>query len=302
MTLLAYNGGSLTHLNLGYVENITDDSIAMLGVYTYCLKLVKLNLENVNHITMEILSQRLVNMPHLQSLNLKLVRGLTSVVLRNVIFNCKQLRELYLDSNFHVDVLLLQTLTLITTLERLCLSNIPCLSGSLLKAIVSSCTGLKMLDISSNYQVSDDWFLILCGQLHQLESLSVRCCSNISSIALLSLARHCHSLTDIDLYGCVAITDESLISLITRNPNLVSLDLGNCIQLTDATLNSLIQVHPRRLSSLNVRNCNAMSSRCIYRLVQALPRLRDLYVAQDQLDNEPKLRKCNPDLSIDIFC
>lgn len=236
----------------------------------------------------------------LESLQLEECHRITQFGFFGVIINCgANLKALSLVSCFGIKDLNLSLPQVLPckSLQSLTIRNCPGFGNATLAILGKLCPQLQHVELSGLEGVTDAGFLPLLegseaglvkvnlsgclnvtdkvvssmADLHgwTLEMLNLDGCKKISDASLIAIARNCPLLSDLDVSKC-QITDAGIAALASGDQlNLQILSLSGCSLVSDKSLSALRELG-RTLLGLNIKHCNAISSRSIDMLVELL--------------------------------
>ncbi|CAG8594621.1 16625_t:CDS:2, partial [Acaulospora colombiana] len=142
---------------------------------------------------------------------------------------------------------------------------------------------LRHLELDSARGLSDDSFLPIAKYCHQLESVELKYCTNLTDVSVSALARcrnsslkkftilncdqltdlgiselseHCPNLTRVTIVGCLNITHVSLSKITERCQGLVEFAFTNRPRMTPAVVMALVKHERRMLEILDIRSDN----------------------------------------------
>ena len=240
-------------------------------------------------------------------------------VIKNVIHNCRSLRDLSLEGCYELtDDGLMHIAQKCKQIKYLNLTWCYELSSKGINNLLKSCTELEELELEqcdfkedgtySNYTLELDNILTnLNVFLPNIIVLNLGYCNGISDKAIFAISQNCKFLSKFNLRGCDRITDKGIDTLVENCKALCYLDLSWCDLITDTSLVS-ISVSPNcknldglnldrcckitdagicvlskgceNLTYLNVSWCTKISTRGISFVVQNCKKLRSLYLIQ----------------------
>jgi hypothetical protein len=131
---------------------------------------------------------------------------------------------------------------------------------------VSSCTALKSLIICSCI-VTDEGIRAVVSSCTALKSLNLTCCPNVTDEGIRAVSS-CTGLTSLNLCGCRKVTADGL--RVSNLPALTVLDLSRCVLVTDEALRAVISC--TTLTSLNLTGCEKVTDAGV-RALSILPAL-----------------------------
>ncbi|XP_072958090.1 uncharacterized protein [Typha angustifolia] len=267
-----------------------------------------LNLQNCKGVTdvgMITLGDCLLS---LQSLDVSHCRKLTDKGLTAVALGCRSLKRLYLSGCKSVtDNLLCALSTSTLQLEELELAGCNKITDSGLSSLANGCHHIKCLDVSKCskvgdvgvsriaevsssslmslklldcYHVDDKCIFALAKSCHNLKTLVIGGCRDITDESIISLVLACcHSLRTLRMDWCSNITDESMRCVLSNCRYLVALDIGCCDKITDGAFQVLgTQGFESRLKVLKASNCTRITVAGVAMVLQCCKALEYLDV------------------------
>lgn len=125
---------------------------------------------------------------------------------------------------------------------------------SITQEMLTRCSGVRKINASGCYNISDKEVDIIAKYAPQVECLDLSGCSKIATEAIKALSKRCRDIKSLRLRACkriaVARSTEFLKELAKNNPNLEHLDL-RCCNMEDGALINLLKVCPS-LKSLDI--------------------------------------------------
>ncbi|KAL2346713.1 hypothetical protein Fmac_000713 [Flemingia macrophylla] len=139
-----------------------------------------------------------------------------------------------------------------------------------LPLLENSEAGLVKVNISSCKNVTDRLVLSMVkSHGWTLEVLNLNGCTRVSDASLMAIAGNCPLLSDLDVSKC-AITDTGIAALARgKLLNLEILSLAGCTMVSDKSLPALKKLG-HSLAGLNIKRCNALSTRSLDVLLENL--------------------------------
>lgn len=165
------------------------------------------------------------------------------------------LKLLNLDNCNKVSNADLESISYVSSLEKLILCNCYRISARGIPSIARNLTNLKYLDFSGCPGINDVALFHLSNL--SLNDLLVKFCHNITDYGVGLLfkesSRIRNSLRNLDLYSCHELTDKFLDTLLKIDTkNLIQLDIGGCNKLSREKIN----IFKDAWSHCNVKNVN----------------------------------------------
>ncbi|XP_008797210.1 F-box/LRR-repeat protein 14 [Phoenix dactylifera] len=205
---------SLQSLDVSYCRKLTDKGLAafVLG----CCNLKRFHLAGCKSITDHLLQALSRSCSHLEELGLAGCNSITDAGLSILANGCRYIKSLDVSK--------------CSKIGDLGVSRTAEVSSSSLKT-------LKLLDC---YKVGDKSIFTLANCCHNLETLVIGGCRDVSDESMKSLALACGgSLKNLRMDWCLNITDLSLSRLLSNCRYLVALDIGCCDKVTDSAFQAL---------------------------------------------------------------
>lgn len=151
------------------------------------------------------------------------------------------------------------------------------------KKMTEICPNIRELVLSNNYQLN----FTVWGDLikfKDLKLLNISSCHQISNDTLITIFKSCPHLTSLILDECQKIGDKGFFELAKNLPYLTTLSLVHC-SISDSALLE-IAARSRSLTSLNLRRCNQLTERGIKELAKHAFALKELNVSQCHVTQE----------------
>ncbi|KAG0032247.1 SCF ubiquitin ligase complex subunit [Podila clonocystis] len=192
-----------------------------------------------------------------------------------------------------------------TRLERLLLPGSVHATESALERILTNCSsGLLSLDLSEIPCVTDSLVEHIAQECPGLHTLYLGSCPALTDEAIVKVAKGCPLLKRIKLTQCALLTDRSVLALTQCCPQLIEMDLSRCSLLTNCAVQAIFEtlpqvrdvnlslvtnltnlafssIHPstnrfEQLRILNFTSCIHLTDDILTRIIPAAPRLRSL--------------------------
>lgn len=130
--------------------------------------------------------------------------------------------------------------------------------------------GLVKVNLSGCVNVTDRVVLsIVKSHGWTLEALNIDGCKGVSDASLMAIACNCPLLSDLDVSRC-SITDTGIAALARgKQIKLEILSLAGCALVSDKSI-PILKKLGHSLEGLNIKRCNAISSRSVDKLVEHL--------------------------------
>jgi len=214
----------------------------------------------------------------LSELNLSDCEKLSGKIVRLIAHSCQDLKKLRLDGVgqihdgdvIHVIKVLGKQLTTLE-LSGWCLTDVAYL-------YLNNCARLQELEVSYCFGMTDRGLLEGIGSLHELTSLRLHLCRNLTAQALTTFL-HQPSMTSIvslNLSHCPNLDDEGLNGIATRCIHLKQLTICGQCNVTDASISTVIS-HCNQLCMLDLNYLPYITGNGWLELVPSyLPHLRRL--------------------------
>lgn len=139
--------------------------------------------------------------------------------------------------------------------------------------ILSRWGGLRSLDISDCYRVTDEELHLILKACPNIEELTLHNCKELSDTGLKPLAKHL-TLQRVNLARTV-VENETIIELAFRCHNLQELDISYCEKISEKAVWEVVK-HGRSLRKLAVHHC-ALPIKILGELQQRYPRLQIIF-------------------------
>ncbi|KAL6633916.1 hypothetical protein ACP70R_026587 [Stipagrostis hirtigluma subsp. patula] len=202
-------------LDLQYCKGITDVGVAKLGD----------------------------GLPSLQSLDVSGCSKLSDKGLKAVVLGCQKLRQLHITGcRLITDNLLLALSKSCLQLEELEAASCSSITDAGISALADGCHHIKSLDISNCNKVSDSGLCKIAEISSScLVSLKLLYCSKVGDQSIYALAKFCHNLETLVIGGCLNVSDASIEALaLACSSSLRCLRMDWCSKVTDVSLRSLL--------------------------------------------------------------
>ncbi|KAL6899535.1 hypothetical protein ACP4OV_006193 [Aristida adscensionis] len=197
----------------------------------------------------------------LQSLDVSRCIKLSDKGLMAVALGCQKLRQLHItDCRLITDNLLLALSKSCLQLQELGAAGCNKITDAGISALADGCHCIKSLDISKCSKVSD---LGLCKIAESssscLMSLKLLDCSKVGDQSIYSLAKFCHNLETLVIGGCQNISDASIKALaLACSSSLRCLRMDWCMKITDTALRILLS-NCKLLVAIDVGCCDQIT-------------------------------------------
>lgn len=261
----------LKKLVLSGSQCLTFDGV--LYLLTKYQTLLHLNLEGLSFLSDEMIMELVVFLGRLTFVNLSFCAKLTGVSFFNIIERCVSLECMRMEAtNFGVE------------------------DDSKELGVKSR---IKSLYLSGNHNLRDECLVKISRHCPFVKTLEVDHCPAITGDGILEVLRNCGQLTSLDISGCTGI--RSFDALDFELPKLES--LRACGTWIDDQALGLITKRCPRLLRLDLKGCLNVRSRGMKEVVQSCTRLREINLANCQVDDgifiwmvcaNPSLRKIVP--------
>jgi F-box/leucine-rich repeat protein 2/20 len=187
-----------------------------------------------------------------------------------------------------------------TDIEELHVAMCPWVTNEVLKQLLTLFQKLKVLNVSSNrqitfqgwshlrlvknlegldlsrcQQITDDDLKLIVQTLPQLQVINLEECSRITDQGIISLAKLLPKLSDVNL-SRDTFTDIALIELSSRLPALRKLNLTRCIHITDAGVYDACR-YASALKTINITHCG-ISEDTVKKIQELRPYLQIIYI------------------------
>ncbi|CEG40778.1 F-box protein containing LRR [Plasmopara halstedii] len=257
---------SIAMLNLKQCFIIGDEAMVYVG--KYCGNLVKLNIKGLKKVSDRGISDIAKGCPLLRKLSMS-GRSVTSRSFKLLGKLCRNLEVLCASKPLDFE-------------SPTCFMNF-----KLSEAMSSnSLQLLKRIDLSAT-NVCDIGVSVLAKACHQLESIDLSKCAQITDVATEALARCCFRLQTLLLANSRGITDRTLIALALTNIPLEFLDLTGNTRVTDEGL-LVLCTNCQQIQKLCIKGCDRLSQHVINHCnANLLPFTQPFIVGLSTLTLEP---------------
>ncbi|XP_042411690.1 F-box/LRR-repeat protein 2-like [Zingiber officinale] len=242
-----------------FYPGVTDSDLAVIAAGFRALRVLDLqNCKGVTDVGMRTLGNGL---PTLQSLDVSQCRKITDKGMVAIALGCSNMRKLHLSGCKSVTDELLKALAKsCSRLEDLGLSGCNNITNTGISTLADGCRYIKFLDVSKCSKISDVGVSKVAeATSSSLKILKLLDCSKVSDKSIFSLAGFCHNLETIVIGGCRDISDESITSIsLACSKSLRSLRMDWCLNITDSSLNSVLS-NCRHLVALDISCCDKIT-------------------------------------------
>ncbi|XP_027354400.1 EIN3-binding F-box protein 1-like [Abrus precatorius] len=288
----------LTSLTIGCCQGATDIGLEAIG--KGCPNVKNFQLRKCAFLSDNGLVSFTKVAPSIESLHLEECHRITQFGFFGVLLNCgAKLKDLTLISCYGIKDLNLElpAVSPCESIWSLTIRDCPGFGNATLALLGRLCPQLQHVELSGLQGITDAGFLPLlesskaglvkvnlsgCINLTDtvvlsmvkshgwtLEVLNLDGCIKVSDASLMAMAGNCPLLCDLDLSKCT-ITDTGIAALARgKQLNLEVLSLSGCTMVSDKSMSSLKKLG-HTLVGLNIKRCNAISSRSIDRLTEHL--------------------------------
>ncbi|KAF9328865.1 SCF ubiquitin ligase complex subunit [Podila minutissima] len=166
-----------------------------------------------------------------------------------------------------------------TRLERLLLPGSVHATESALERVLANCSsGLLSLDLSEIPCVTDSLVEHIARGCPGLHTLYLGSCPALTDEAIVKVAKGCPLLKRIKLTQCTLLTDRSILALTQCCPQLIEMDLSSCSLLTNSAVQAVFETLPqvRDVNLTLVTNLNHLAFSSIHPLTNRFEQLRIL--------------------------
>jgi len=159
-----------------------------------------------------------------------------------------------------------------TTLQVLYMKGVRKITDDGLLAICQACHHLRVVDASSNMEITDRSGVAIGQNLGMLEAIYMRDNYKITNATIESITNNCKQLSQLSLWGCIGITklNESTQMSSWTKSHLAVLNLWGCHNLQDNVANTFMGM--KNLRTLVVSECFRLSDD----FVVSLPDVRNV--------------------------
>lgn len=200
-----------------------------------------------------------------------------------------------------------QPLAMCNRVERLTLTGCKGLADTGLIALTTNSTHLMALDISGDFQITEESIKVIAQHCKRLQGLNISNCVRIASDSLVLLAENCKYLKRLKFNDCAQITDDAVLAFAENCPNILEIDLQQCRLVGNAPVTSLLargqSLRELRLANcdlvddyafltlpsgqtyehlriLDLTSCFRITDRAVEKIIDAAPRLRNVVLAK----------------------
>ncbi|KAF9211275.1 SCF ubiquitin ligase complex subunit [Podila verticillata] len=193
---------------------------------------------------------------------------------------CTRLERLLLPGSVHATEGALERIlaNCSSGLLSLDLSEIPCVTDSLIKHVARECPGLHTLYLGSCPALTDEAIVKVAKGCPLLKRIKLTQCALLTDRSILALTRCCPQLIEMDLSSCSLITNNAVQAVFETLPQVRDVNLTLITNLTHLAFSS---IHPstnrfEQLRILNFTSCIHLTDDILTRIIPAAPRLRSL--------------------------
>jgi len=137
---------------------------------------------------------------------------------------------------------------------------------------ITKLTTLKELNVSNCYRLTDNAIHLIASKLTNLITLDISNCTSVSDVGLHYIGRHLSKLHSLSLPGCGAVTDTGVGALVHNMEDLEYLNLSNCLGISDTAV-KIISQNCKKLKHLNIM-CTRISNEGLDVVRTLLPNCR----------------------------
>jgi hypothetical protein len=147
------------------------------------------------------------------------------------------------------------------------------------ESLARHCPNLRSLDLfawlcEALPEVADVGIQAIADNCHQLCSLNLTGCSNLTDVGIRAIAEGC-KLVSLNLYGCSEVTDVGLRAIAQGCKQLTLLDLAGCRKVTDDGLTAIAETC-KQLTSLNLQSCDKLTDGGVQAIAEGCKQLSSL--------------------------
>lgn len=200
-------------------------------------------------------------LPSLQSLDVSRCIKLSDRGLKAVALGCQKLRQLHITGcKLITDNLLIVLSKSCLQLEDLGAAGCNSITDAGISALADGCHHIKLLDISKCNKVGDPGVCEIAEvSSSHLVSIKLLDCSKVGDKSIYSLAKFCHNLETLVIGGCRNISDSSIQALaLACSSSLRSLRMDWCLKITDTSLRCLLS-NCKLLVAIDVGCCDQIT-------------------------------------------
>ncbi|XP_020238573.1 EIN3-binding F-box protein 1 [Cajanus cajan] len=205
--------------------------------------------------------------PSIESLQLEACHRITQIGLFGVFFNCgAKLKVLTLISCYGIKNLNMElpAISPSESIWSLSIRDCPGFDNATLALLGKLCPRLQHVELSGLQGVTDAGFLPLLESSEAgLVKVNIRGCINVTDRVVLSMVNsHGWTLEVLNLDGCIRVSDASLMAIAGNCPLLSDLDVSKCA-ITDTGIAALARGKQLNLEVLSLAGCSLVSDKSL---------------------------------------
>lgn len=228
---------TLMALDLGGCWEITEAGIIALS--RGCTMIRAIDLSNCRKLNDAAMYALCTNCAHLTSIIISYCKMISNAFMGYLATSCSQLRRLNLQRCTGVtdDGFTKFSQNNHAKLQELILSDCSFLTNTTLRNLSVACKSLRVLNLSFCCSLTEESMLGMSMGFTQLQVLDASFCGNfVSDASLATLTANCLELTRLSIRGCVRVTDQGVLHLILSAKKLSALNLTNCNAISKQTI------------------------------------------------------------------
>ena len=263
VTLFSGTSHMMTHLDLGWCEQLTDSGLSAIA--HACQQLKVLDFDSCENITDVGLIEIARHCQQMTSLNVS-TSNVTDVGLKEIAKHCQQMTSLNMCPSKITDVGLIAIAKHCQQMTNLKARGVfeHSITDVGVIAIAENCHQMITLDLQSSgsrrgyRDVTDAGVIAIARNCQQLTTLNLEGCLEVTDIGLTAIADNCRKMTTLNLRLNERCTDAGVIAIAKQCQQLIELNLESCSQVTDAGVIAIAE-HCRMMKKLNLSKCHAIT-------------------------------------------
>ena len=283
VTLFPGTSHIMTHLDLGWCEQLTDSGLSAIA--HACQQLKVLDFDNCENITDVGLIEVARHCQQMTSLNFDSCENITDIGLIEIARHCQQMTSLNVSFSNVTDVGLIEIAKHCQQMTSLNMSPSKITDVGLIAiakhcqqmtnlnargvfehsitdvgviAIAENCHQMITLDLHWNSGVTDAGVIAIARNCQQLTTLNLERCLEVTDIGLTAIADNCRKITTLNLRLNERCTDAGVIAIAKQCQQMIKLNLESCSQVTDASVIAIAE-HCRLMKKLYLSSCHAIT-------------------------------------------
>lgn len=241
-------------------------------------KLQWVGLSNCSSFNQLVADHLIIYCPHIHSITLSYLDGLTDSIFANVLQNYSRLQFLDVSHCCNISDSSVIDISHQSEVKGLKLSGNKSISDNCIREVVHTLNGIEVLDLSE-LPVSNSTFFHIAPSCCNMRELLLDNCLNLDDVSLIRIAECAgETLERIDLTYCYKITDAGIISLAKCCKRLRDVNLAFCLLVTDFGIENVAK-NCTELTTLILAGMNQLTDGCLIILAEDLPLIEELNIS-----------------------